>query len=101
MQKFLIFKDGQRYEISPVDYREFMALDLWQGASDMAFVAWLRHNQLVQIEDFTDEALAESDIEIHLTFRQYDVNPSGDGDTWIALLSPTMGTWPLSKSEDC
>lgn len=99
MQKFLVFKDEQRHEISPLSYREFMALDLWGCASDMAFAAWLRHNRLVEIEDFTHEALAESDIEVHLTSRQYEVNPTGDGDTWIALPSPITGRRPLSKPE--
>lgn len=60
MRKYILFKDGQRAELSPVIYQEFLALDLWCGGSDTAFDAWKRKNGFVEALDYRQEALKEA-----------------------------------------
>jgi hypothetical protein len=110
MRKFIVFADdanlgpASRHEITPINYIEFMALDLWSGASDMAFAAFLRKNNLVEVDDFNDESLKNSSLAIEFTNRSYLVNPSGDGETWVMLMEDMpydnrRGKRPLYKSE--
>jgi hypothetical protein len=97
MRKFLKFHDGYRYEITPINYQEFMALDLWAGASDSAYESWLRHNNLHELYNYNEESLEESTIEIESSLRNYEFNPNGDDKTWIALQFPVTGKQPLRK----
>lgn len=57
MRKFIKFADGQLVELSPLTYKEFMAIDLWCNASDTAYAAWLGYNKYVEATDYTEEAL--------------------------------------------
>lgn len=60
MGKYLVFSDGEAVQLSPITCNEFMAIDLWYGASDMAFDAWLRKNKLSEARDFNEEALSSA-----------------------------------------
>jgi hypothetical protein len=95
MRKFIKFTDSTTiYELSPLIYAEFMSLDLWGGASDMAFDQWLRHNTLRELDDFNEDARSDSVIIVDLTHRDYAFNPSGDAVTWVKLESPFTGSLP-------
>jgi len=59
MRKLLTLSSGRVVEVSPLTYGEWMALDLWSGASDMEFEAWLRANKLDDPNDFVEEMFDE------------------------------------------
>jgi hypothetical protein len=99
MQKFIKFIDNTQYEISPLSYAEFMSLNLWNGASDIAFKQWLNHNNLIEVDDFNADALEQAVILINLTTRKYEVNPKGDEITWVELAVSTIGNYPLRKTK--
>lgn len=62
MRKFLKFADGTQVELSPLTYAEFMALDLWVGASDSAYTMWLYHNKLKEAQDYRDDSLLSAEF---------------------------------------
>jgi len=103
MRKFLVFFDSEfgkasRHEISPLNYLEFIALDMWAGASDTAFATWLRYNRLVEVRDYNSDALEHSTIELDFNnARTYKFNPSGDGETWTIATMVVRGRQPLRK----
>lgn len=84
--------------LTPIFYQEFMALDLWSGASDMAYAEFLRHNELADPADYDEEVLKISyfiltEGEYHLEF-----NPSGDDNGWITV--PPMSNIPRRTAID-
>lgn len=62
MRKILCFPPDEhsidRRELSPLTYEEFVKLDRWFGGSDIAFLAFKRHNRFSELSDFNDDALA-------------------------------------------
>jgi len=93
MRKMLCWPDGTSEEITPLTYAEFVKLELWSGASDMAYAAWLRHNKLHEISSFDIDALngngddskrAWLEIRLDPRLEPYEFNISGDGETWAA-----------------
>lgn len=57
MRKFIKFDDGEIVELSPITYKEFMAIDIWNGGSDIAYDEWLRKNGYVEADQYRIEAL--------------------------------------------
>ena len=93
MRKFIRFSDGVVVQLSPISYYEFMALDLWTGASDTAYAAWLHKNGYVEVSDYCEEALADATLSIELTPVSNDqllFDPDGDGNwrNFIMLAVP-------------
>jgi hypothetical protein len=64
MKKFLVFNDGQRFELSPITYDEFIFMDKWKGTSDTAFDKLLKLFNWRELEDFNEDALKEAYIEL-------------------------------------
>lgn len=60
MRKWLRHADGTVVELSPISYKEFMCIDQWKGASDMAYEAWLRFNGYVDPLDYSEETLEQA-----------------------------------------
>ncbi len=79
MRKFLTIGD-RVYELSPLNYSEFMILNYWHGGSDMAFNEWLRHNDLHEASSFNAEALAQA--KLHVEFSAKVFNFKNKDDTW-------------------
>ena len=71
MRKYVKLADGQELNISPITYQEFMILNLWTGASDMAWEAFLRRNGFEDPRDYRDETLKGS---VFLIDQFYSVN---------------------------
>lgn len=89
MRKFITFKGGIKVELSPLSYKEFMALDLWSGGSDMAYAAWLRKNDYEDVNDYSLESLQDATFSIELTPISKDrmlFDPEGDGNWRNCLL---------------
>lgn len=59
MRKFLVFPDGERYELSPLTEDEFKQLDQWSGGSDGAFREFLAINDFHEIDSFDDSLLSD------------------------------------------
>jgi hypothetical protein len=59
MRKFLVFPDGHEYELSPLTFDEFTALDRWVGGNDIAFREFLSHNKFHEIDDFDQKIINE------------------------------------------
>lgn len=99
MRKFIRFKsDGEREELTPLTFEEFTSLGLCAGADDVEWRRWLVHNELVEVREYTDEALADSVVEIDpIAVRILEFNPSGDGVTWESLHDLAIGMYPLDR----
>ena len=54
MRKFLVYNDGQRYELSPIRYEEFvLCKELYkEGGSDIEFDAFLRKHEYHELNEF-------------------------------------------------
>ena len=84
MRKFLKFDDGELVELSPINYKEFMAIDLWYGGSDLAYNAWLHKNGYKDPLDYREEALETATFIV--TLEPIDPNRflfSVEEDVWI------------------
>ena len=103
MRKFIVFADGTKNELSPLTYNEFMNLELWTGASDMAFDMWKRKNDLHEIDDFWDHVVEAAHIEIELTVRDYlfnkvDLEPcSSNWLSYNVIEKEYKKPWPRTK----
>ena len=87
MRKWLKFEDGHIVELSPLTYEEFMCLDHWVGASDMAFDNWLRKNELHEASSFNEESLKTAQFYItedtkNLVFQR-NLDSNGDLEEWL------------------
>lgn len=83
MRKFLVFDNGTEVELSPLSYREFMALDMWSGSSDMAYEEWVAHNNYATADEYSAETLASSAFRVTLEpvdLRQFEFDPNGSGN---------------------
>ncbi len=54
IRKFLVYADGERYELSPITYDEFiLCKDLYkEGGSDIEFSKFLRDHEYHELSDF-------------------------------------------------
>lgn len=83
MRKYIVWEDGDKRELTPISFKEFMALDLWSGGSDLAWDAWLYKNNFCEADSFEDEALDIGKFVIAdepLDFSK--ILFSLDGETW-------------------
>jgi len=87
MRKFLVWTDGVRRELSPLSYREFERLGLYQkeGDTEQAFNRWLRHNDLHDPIDFNEDALVTARLELCTEPRTYAF--SATEDVWCETSS--------------
>lgn len=85
MKKTLVFKDGERAELSPLTYDEFVLRNIWLGGSDTAFDSWKRKNGYVEISDYREEALEGATIELSPEAPIFDNRFlfSSDGVNWF------------------
>ena len=111
MRKFFLFQNtGIQHEISPLSYYDFLSLGLWSGSDDkertsfgpavVAFSKWLRHNELYEPSSFNKESMAHAVVLLNPTPRNYEFNPSGDGETWVTLAEWTAGNRTVSVGCD-
>jgi hypothetical protein len=83
MRKFIVFDGGAKFEISSINYQEFIVLDLLVGSSDTTNRHWLRHNGFEDPSDHRTDALREATFQISLKpFNLNDLEFSEDGETW-------------------
>jgi hypothetical protein len=94
MRKYIKFSDNTMHELSSLTYDEFISLDLWTGASDIAFASWLSHNKLSELDSFNDETKSDSVIVVEIAHRSFEFNPSGDEKTWIVCDKSVIGIKP-------
>ena len=77
----LLFLDGDIKVLTPLSYEGFTRINLWSGASDTAYNAFLLKNNLHELKSFTKEALLSADIEFVEEPITLKFDPEGD-DSW-------------------
>lgn len=77
MRKFLICPGNTEYELTPLSYDEFVKLNLWTGGSDLAYAAWLRANNLHELDSFRAEVINNGIIELRDGTREFVFDPTG------------------------
>lgn len=86
MRKFLRFEDDSVVELSPITYREFLAIDQWSGSSDMAYEDWMRHNGYEDADNYCDDTLANASFSVSLEpIPPERFEFSVDKETWKPL----------------
>jgi hypothetical protein len=79
------FGPAETVRLTPITYREFTKLDLWFGASDMAYAEFLRHNKLADLADYNEEVLAIAQLVVTAGDYHLEFNPTGTEDGWITV----------------
>lgn len=82
MKKYLILADGEKFELSPLTYDEFLIACEWNGGSDTAYAAFLRQNKYREVDDFREEALEGAKVILEdndgsILPIKYDINSDG------------------------
>lgn len=79
MRKFLILKDGSKYELSPLTIEEFELSLKWSGINDDAYDHFLRVNKFHELSPngshpFSEEALKGAIVAFYAGEPVFDAN---------------------------
>lgn len=89
MRKFLVWADGDRRELTPLTFEEFVSLGLYTGDDEHCYKVWLFKNELHDPSDLTEDALVKARLEFdNTTARGYLFDATGQ-DRWVSTLSLT------------
>jgi len=62
MRKKLVLMPGKVVELSPLSYREWMAVNIWSGDPTDEYKAWLEHNKFVDANEIDPTVLETSHL---------------------------------------